>query len=409
MKEATKDDELENDVTRPPHHQPISDTNLLKSRNPAIGDRGRLVKIEEGDNIQDDPLSDGKRAFEDGMVEEGTKNNMQPVLNTSGIPPKLKGVEKLDFRLEDVMSALTKLKLKAMKCGDYVVIMKSEFDVVISGEPFHALMMLFNLHSGNFMTRVWNQTVKYGNVTTVIELSNVCTCHFKDRRLCLGLFESEHEHREHKFLISQTPVARRISRRCKGTLNKDAGAQEYACIECIKLGSKYVNEIDMHKGSEMISQHDKSEFPKHEQHVDEMNFQDSEQTEMNVDETETKVEAEHEDSVVMDSLLEVKIEEDEEYDEPGAIKGKAKCKICGYTTRTRALLARHMTTHSEERPFECSVCQKSFKTIDSLRTHEERHKDSKRYQCDFCEATFATTGECLNHTRRRHTGEKPHK
>ena len=379
---------------------------------------------------QGDPSSDGKRAFHGAVFKEGMKEETQPVENTSAIRTQLEhenervnaevkekapnsvggekgSVIKLIFRLDDVMSVLTKLRLKAMKCGDYLVIMKSEFDVMISGEPFHALMMLFNMHSGNFMSRIWNQTVKYGNVATVSELTNVCTCHFKERRLCLGLFEKELEHNQHEFLISQTPVARKISKRCRGTLNEDAGAHEYACFECIKLDDNYVYERDkVHqaKGNEMDSEHDKNEFLKHE-HVDEMNFHDNE---MNaVDKTETKFEEEEEDSLEMDSLLEVKIEEG--YDEPGVRKGKAQCKICGYTTRTRALLARHMTTHSEERPFECSVCQKSYKTIDSLRTHEERHKDNKRYKCDFCEATFATTGECLNHTRRRHTGEKPHK
>ena len=424
---------MEKESTRLQHHLSTSETEGSDSRNLRIcTDSSSLVKIEEDrEKEQGDPLSVGKRAFQGAVLKERMKKEMQHVENTSaikshlehksvtseikGTAPNCVGGEKasnaeLNFRLDDVMSVLTKCRLKAMKCGEYLVIMKSEFDVMIYGEPYHALMLLFNICSGNFMSRIWNQTVKYGNVTTVSELANACTRHFKDRRLCLGLFENEHEHYKHQFLISQTPVARKISKRCIGTLSENAGANEQACIECMKLVANHKDDIDkLHQsmGTVVDSQHEKKVIPKHE-YVDEMNFYENEQSEMSTEEEiDTKIEGEEEDSLEMSSLLEVKIEE--EFEQSGSSKGKAQCKICGYATRTRALLARHMTTHSEERPFECSVCQKTYKTIDSLRTHEWRHKDTKRYQCEFCEATFATTGECLNHTRRRHTGEKPHK
>ena len=57
-------------------------------------------------------------------------------------------INSVNFDLEQVWCALAKLGLKVVECGNYLVIMKSEFDVMLSGEPYHALMMLFNVHTG---------------------------------------------------------------------------------------------------------------------------------------------------------------------------------------------------------------------------------------------------------------------
>ena len=107
----------------------------------------------------------------------------------------------MDLNLNDILCALAKLRLKSIHCGEYLVIMKSEFDVMISGEPYHALMMLVNMDSGKFMTRVWNKNVVVGKVTSLAEITHACINHFRPRRLCLGLLENTHEQNKHKFLI----------------------------------------------------------------------------------------------------------------------------------------------------------------------------------------------------------------
>ena len=125
--------------------------------------------------------------------------------------------------LEQIWCALSKLGLKVVECGEYLVIMKSEFDVMLHGEPYHALLMLFNVHTGKFMARVWNKSETVGKASTLAELKNACIHHFRERRLCLGLLEDEDEQSKHSFLISQTPVSRKISRACTG-------------MNCIKIG-----------------------------------------------------------------------------------------------------------------------------------------------------------------------------
>ena len=317
-------------------------------------------------------------------------------------------VLKVEKYSDEVRSALAKLSLKSVDCGEYLVILKSDFDVEISGEPYHALMLLLHTGSGNFMARLWNKTVEAGKVSTLSDLINTCIHHFRTRKLCLGLFEDAHEQSKQEFLVSQTPVTRKISRTCIGTLVES----EHACFECMKLDVnpgeavvKSITEVDQQLQPSKCSvpdyENEENALLNHES-VHEVNFHAKEPNKTKVLENPEK----KDEDVCKD--IEDKIEG--VFDQIGTRKGKAQCKICGYEMKstTPSTLSRHMATHSEERPFECSVCQKSFKTKVNLRSHEWRHKDTK-HKCEFCKATFATKGDCRNHTVRRHTGEKPHR
>ena len=69
-----------------------------------------------------------------------------------------------------------------------MVVMKSEFDVIIAEEPYHALLLLLNMQSGRVIARMWNKTVGEGLAMSLEELVSACNQHFKDKRLCLGSF-----------------------------------------------------------------------------------------------------------------------------------------------------------------------------------------------------------------------------
>ncbi|XP_026686470.1 transcriptional repressor CTCFL-like [Diaphorina citri] len=85
------------------------------------------------------------------------------------------------------------------------------------------------------------------------------------------------------------------------------------------------------------------------------------------------------------------------------------CNYCNYTSPKRYLLARHLKSHSEERPHKCSVCERGFKTIASLQNHINTHTGVKPHKCKYCESRFTTSGELVRHVRYKHTHEKPHK
>ncbi|KAL3477026.1 hypothetical protein BJX99DRAFT_134280 [Aspergillus californicus] len=50
-----------------------------------------------------------------------------------------------------------------------------------------------------------------------------------------------------------------------------------------------------------------------------------------------------------------------------------RCPWCQKTFRKRAHLARHVTSHTREKPFTCETCQKSFSRHDSLLRHTRLH------------------------------------
>lgn len=85
------------------------------------------------------------------------------------------------------------------------------------------------------------------------------------------------------------------------------------------------------------------------------------------------------------------------------------CNYCNYTSPKRYLLARHMKSHSEERPHKCNICERGFKTVASLQNHLNTHTGTKPHQCKECTSAFTTSGELVRHVRYKHTHEKPHK
>ena len=59
--------------------------------------------------------------------------------------------------LLEAQGALAAMALTSVAVGEYLVVLRSQFDVFITGEPYPALMVLYNLTSGKVLTRIWNQ------------------------------------------------------------------------------------------------------------------------------------------------------------------------------------------------------------------------------------------------------------
>ncbi|XP_055696295.1 RB-associated KRAB zinc finger protein-like [Lutzomyia longipalpis] len=80
------------------------------------------------------------------------------------------------------------------------------------------------------------------------------------------------------------------------------------------------------------------------------------------------------------------------------------CPICGKVIMCN--LKVHITTHSDERPFECAHCGKKFKNKLYLKTHIGVHKTDNPYKCTFCPEQLPTKNKLDIHVRS-HTGERP--
>ena len=61
-----------------------------------------------------------------------------------------------------------------------------------------------------------------------------CKSHFQQGRPCVGFPDSEQESRP--FLISQTPIPRKVSATCQKVLDPGTNAEVVSCPECLKLG-----------------------------------------------------------------------------------------------------------------------------------------------------------------------------
>ena len=140
-----------------------------------------------------------------------------------------------ELNLDNAKEVLEELSLTSVQFRDYLVIMNSDFDLIISEEPYHALTLLFDVRTWRYMARIWNCTVTTGNASTLKEFADVCRDHFSERRLCLGLLEDEAGMENRGILISQTPLPRIMSKTCLRDIGRDAEADIYSCSECLKL------------------------------------------------------------------------------------------------------------------------------------------------------------------------------
>ena len=126
-----------------------------------------------------------------------------------------------------------KLSLNLMKCGNYLVVMPSEFDTVILGEPYLASMLLIDLDSGLYFGRIWNQTLAKGKALHLRDFIEVCVAFFVlNNKPCIGYpIKDEGDLSRHEFVLSQTPVPRMMSKSCHKVVHKKVSS----CYECLSL------------------------------------------------------------------------------------------------------------------------------------------------------------------------------
>ena len=241
---------------------------------------------------------------------------MEDPKSSQGEDRERESPHRIQYSLEEANAVLAGHSLSSMQFGAYLVIFKGEFDMIIAAEPYHALSFLLDMNSGVFLARIWNKTVRSGNAGSVEELDEACAHHFRERRLCLGLFEDEGDHAGVQFLTWQTPVPRKVSRTCLGSLSEEASLDEHTCQECLKMGP--------HSQKETAIKLESTEDPKLEDAIDDY----------------------ENDSVDVSSHLQTVVEEME----------------------------------SDESPFECSDCNSCFKTPEDLLEHTNTHLNSEPNQ-----------------------------
>ena len=139
-----------------------------------------------------------------------------------------------DLDIEVTKGILTTLSLTSFTLGDYLVVTRDKFDVILSGDPYIALMVLFNLKSGRFIARVWNETLNAGLVENSDQVVGVCRRHFDGVQPCIGQpVESGEEEN-----VVKIPLPRKVSKNCHKVIRSSQSVEMLCCPECIKVKSK---------------------------------------------------------------------------------------------------------------------------------------------------------------------------
>ena len=79
-----------------------------------------------------------------------------------------------------------------------------------------------------------------------------------------------------------------------------------------------------------------------------------------------------------------------------------ECDVCEKVFRSPSHLARHMRTHTKEKPYECEVCEKRFSESGNLTKHMRTHTKEKPYECDVCEKRYRYASGLWYHMRTQH-------
>ena len=148
----------------------------------------------------------------------------------------MEGEVKVEFGVDEAMDILSSLSLTSVTIGTYLVVMRSEFDLTVLDQPYVGLTLLLDLKKGKYISRIWNQTVETGDIERGGQFKELCDHHFGQGKPCLGCPEEEKDRLGSQgFLISQTPIPRKISTKCHKVLGKEVSDSISTCTECKKL------------------------------------------------------------------------------------------------------------------------------------------------------------------------------
>ena len=147
-----------------------------------------------------------------------------------------------EIKWTELENALSDLCLKWITIGEYVVVMNNKCDVTIGGEPYLVLQLWFNIKSGKIIKRIWDQTISSEKLAGVSHFVEVCNNHFKGRP-CVGLPVPINEITWKNYLISQTPLPRKISRTCRKTLEPNTDKAIKSCPDCVMLNDSKLKDV----------------------------------------------------------------------------------------------------------------------------------------------------------------------
>ena len=312
-----------------------------------------------------------------GEAVEGKEGQME-LENTQNINHTL---------LDEAQHVVSGLLLTSVMMGHFLVIMRSEFDVTLSGEPYIALMLLLDLKSGKYISRVWNQALETGSALGKGKLLDACKHTFCRGRPCLG------------HPVGQKPFPRRMVATCKKVLGNDAGADEATCQECSNIKPCHTEPDGVVK-EELYTDLDVKNDTLETLEITSSSI-DLDDFAVGVDKEELAINCKAEEHLTLSSQEEeIEIEKSREPEEPSDSEGNVKSKHNGQSVTTAG--------RGNETDFikKCPYCSKTFTQKSSgLARHLKVKHFCGNFKCQVCGfgAKFATdlikhmNENCHNH------------
>lgn len=83
---------------------------------------------------------------------------------------------------------------------------------------------------------------------------------------------------------------------------------------------------------------------------------------------------------------------------------KYHCNECEFSSPSSKMLNRHMSKHSNVRPFKCEQCNKDFKAEWALIRHQKLKtcNRNEQYKCELCSFSTPEQNHLDNHMREEH-------
>lgn len=312
--------------------------------------------------------------------------NVTPVENLDGSKPLL------DFH--EAMGALNMLSLASVTIGDYLVITNNREDVTIAGEPYLALQLWLNVRSGKVISRIWGQTVAASNILNVAQLMEACTNLFSGQP-CLGYPFGESEQMLQEFVVSQTPVPRMISTKCKKIISKNKVSNMNSCSECLRLEHSGVQDTSLDcdwdfqepNVMEQVGAKKRKRRKKHD-------------LEQRVDVADEKMLV----NIKKEPAASFPGEKEQENGVSSEFTLHIKCELCEATLMIGGSYANHMRrVHGEEGKIskKCQWCDKVM-GVKHLLDHAKRHHSWGRFFCIKCKFRGYFASSLVEHILDEH-------